>query len=190
MNVWTVSFDESSDASPPAVDLRAAIAPAATAGPQTPRPRTAAFEYSDAYRIRRKIHKYASFATVPLFATEIALGQSLYSDTPTTRDSKRGIHGAVGTAIGVLFAANTVTGVWNLWESRRDPNAGKLRWVHGLLMLAADAGFLATAAAVPNRRSFNALVNYEADKATHRTVALTAIGVASVGYTIMLFGGK
>jgi hypothetical protein len=159
------------------------------AGGQRPTP-PKAVEYSDGYKLRAKIHKYASFATLPLFVTEAILGQSLYNDTPTTRSSNRGVHGAVGSAIGVLFAANTVTGVWNLWDGRHDPNGRTLRFIHGLLMMAADVGFLATANAVPNRRSLNGLLNYETDKATHRNIAYASMGVATIGYTIMLFGGK
>jgi hypothetical protein len=32
---------------------------------------TVASEYSDAYEMRRKIHVYASLATLPLFATQL-----------------------------------------------------------------------------------------------------------------------
>jgi hypothetical protein len=52
----------------------------------------AAVQHSDAYETRRKIHKYASFATLPLFAAEFALGQSLYNDPQSQSSSKRGIH--------------------------------------------------------------------------------------------------
>jgi hypothetical protein len=77
--------------------------------PQGAAPPPVAFEYSDAYRMRAKIHKVASFATLPLFATEGVLGQSLYDD-PSSR--KKDAHLAVATGIGALFAVNTVTGVW------------------------------------------------------------------------------
>ena len=42
----------------------------------------AAVEHSDAYLTRAKIHKIASFATLPLFAAELVLGQSLYPARP------------------------------------------------------------------------------------------------------------
>jgi hypothetical protein len=140
-----------------------------------------AFEYSDAYRTRAKIHKYASFASLPLFASEVVLGQSLYN---SPSDGKRNAHIAIGTAIGGLFAVNTVTGAWNMWEARKDPHGRKLRLTHGLLMMAADAGFLATAALGPNRESFN----FNDNRGTHRAVALTSIGIGTAGYLIMLFG--
>jgi hypothetical protein len=184
--------DVTADAVLPSFTLAAAASlPTLDDAQQTVVRRPVAVEYSDAYKLRAKIPKYASFATLPLFAAEIALGQSLYNNTTFIRgDSKRGAHGAVGSAIGILFAANTVTGVWNLWDGRHDPNGRTKRWVHGLLMLVADAGFVATAAAVPNRESFSGLFNYETDKATHRRLAFGSMGVATVAYTMMLFGGR
>ena len=40
-------------------------------------------EHSDAYERRKRIHKIASFATLPLFATELVLGQSIYANPST-----------------------------------------------------------------------------------------------------------
>src|SRR5947207_13035786 len=96
-----------------------ALSSPAAADPQAPAPAPVAVEYSDAYKTRAKIHKYASFASLPLFATEVALGQSVYS---SPSDGKRSAHVAVGMAIGGLFGVNTVTGAWNMWESRKDPH--------------------------------------------------------------------
>jgi hypothetical protein len=131
--------------------LTAALAEAADVAPagesQTAAP-ARAVEYSDAYRLRARIHRVASFATLPLFATEGFLGQSLYNN-PT--ESKKSAHLAVGAGIGALFGVNTVTGVWNLVEGRKDPNSSRKRWVHGLMMLGADGGFLATAMTGPGR---------------------------------------
>jgi len=155
------------------IPLEATVAQTAAPAP--------AFEYSDAYRTRAKIHKYSSFATLPLFASEVVLGQSVY-DSPS--DGKRNAHIAIGAAIGGLFAVNTVTGAWNLWDARKDPHGRTLRLAHGLLMMAADAGFLATAALGPNRES----PDYLDGRSTHRAVALTSIGVGTVGYLIMLLG--
>jgi len=102
----------------------------------------AAVEHSRAFETRGKIHKYASFATLPLFGVELALGQSLYNGTGNT-DAKKGAHAAVGAGIVGLFGVNTVTGVWNMFgdEGRRDKTGRTLRLVHGLLMMAGDVGF-------------------------------------------------
>jgi hypothetical protein len=154
---------------------------------QSPAP-APAVDYSEAYRTRAKIHTYASIATLPLFATEVALGQSVYS---SPSDAKRNAHVAVGSAIGGLFAVNSVTGVWNLWEARKDPIGRKRRLVHGILMLAADAGFAATAAVAPdNGDDRGAGYSFSDARRTHRAVALTSIGIGTVGYLIMLIGNR
>ena len=155
--------------------------------PQAPTARPVAIEYSDGYYTRAKIHKYASFATLPLFATEIALGQSLYDGTGS--GSKRSAHGIVGAGISGLFAVNTVTGVWNMWEARKDPANQKLKLLHGVLMIAADAGFVASTVSAPGHGR-NSLTTFLANESTHRTIALTSIGIATGSYLMMLFGNK
>jgi hypothetical protein len=140
-----------------------------------------AFEYSDAYRLRARIHKVSSLATLPLFATEGVIGQSLYSK-PT--GGKKDAHLAVATGIGALFAVNTVTGVWNLIEARKDANHRKRRLLHGLLMLGADAGFVTTAALAPETEHGTVA----GSRGAHRAAAFTSIGLATTGYLVMLLG--
>jgi hypothetical protein len=144
----------------------------------------AAIEHSDAYQTRAKIHKYASFATLPLFAAEVALGQSLDG----SNDSKKSAHAVVGAGIVGLFGVNTVTGAWNLFgEGRQDTEGRTLRLVHGLLMMAADVGFLATTASAPSTGR-NGALTFEANKTTHRNLAIASVSVGTVGYLMMLFG--
>jgi len=146
-----------------------------------------AIEHSDAYVTRRKIHKVASFATLPLFATELVLGQKIYN-TPST-GAVRSAHILVGTGLIGLFGVNTVTGAWNMFgEDRQDPNGRMLRLVHGLLMLASDAGFAATAMTGPNSNSQRQALTYESRAATHRNLAVASISVGTAGYLLMLFG--
>jgi hypothetical protein len=153
--------------------------------PAAPPPQThpAAVTYSHGYEVRFKIHKYASFATLPLFATELALGQSLYNGNDS--GGKRAVHGAVGAGIVGLFAANTVTGVWNLWESRHDSDGKSRKMLHSILMLASDAGFVAATATAPHHER-RGIVTFQDDRATHRDIAVASISVATVGYLIML----
>lgn len=151
------------------------------AGTQDSAPAPVALEYSDAYRLRGRIHRIASFATLPLFAAEGYLGQSIYNEPSS---SKKSAHLAVASGIGALFAVNSVTGVWNLIEGRADPNNRKRRLVHGVLMLAADGGFLATAMLGPETEHGRV----EGSPSMHRAVAFSSIGAASIGYLIMLFG--
>ena len=158
----------------------AASAPDPAATPQEGAARPpVAFEYSDAYQTRAKIHKIASFATLPLVVTEGILGQSLYSDPSS---GKKDAHLVVAAGIGALFAVNTVTGTWNLIEARKDPNHRARRLAHGLLMLGADAGFVTTAALGPGDEDGGS-------RSAHRAMAFTSIAMATAGYLIMLVGG-
>jgi hypothetical protein len=174
---------------PLAEQVAAAAAGLALAQAQegTPPP-AAVIEYSDAYRTRAKIHKVASFATLPLFAAEGIVGQKLYHARVNLEDTDtlKGTHLALAGGIGGLFAVNSATGLWNLIESRHDPNHRTIKWVHGLLMLGADAGFLATAATGPGDERFFA--RDTAGASTHRAIAFTSIGAATASYLIMLFG--
>jgi hypothetical protein len=146
--------------------------------------RPVAIEYSDAHETRAKIHKYSSWATVPLMATEFALGESLYNDPNSLTSGMRGVHGAVGAGLIGFFGVQSVTGVWNLVESRDAPGHTK-RLVHGLLMLAAEGGFVASAVTAPGH-SRNDLINFDANKATHRNIAVVSMGVGTAGYLLML----
>jgi len=150
--------------------------PAAT----SPAP-TLAFEYSEGYRQRARIHRIASFATIPIFATEAIIGQSLYSN-PT--DAKREAHVMVSGALGGLFFINTVTGVWNLLEARKDPHFGRRKWAHAVLMMGANVGFVASAALAPDSEDGE----LGDSRAAHRAVSVSAIALATTGYFIMLFG--
>jgi hypothetical protein len=158
----------------PGTDTRppAAQAPAGAVRPK-------AFQYSDAYGVRRKIHMVASFATIPLFVTQYALGDKLFDGTDSTTKSA---HSAMAVGIEALFAVNTVTGVWNLWESRKDPNGRKKRFIHSFLMLGADAGFVVTGLTAPDTEEGRG------SKSTHRTVAITSMAVSAASYLMMLIG--
>jgi hypothetical protein len=136
-------------------------------------------EYSQGYKTRLKIHKIGSFAMLPLFATELILGQSIYNEASS---GKKDAHVAVGVAIGTLFGVNTVTGVWNLLESRKDPNGRKRRVIHSILMLAADAGFATTAALAPDSEHGGG----DDSRGAHRAAAITSISLGTAGYLMML----
>jgi hypothetical protein len=160
----------------------------ATGGSQaTPARRPVAFEYSEGYQKRLKIHKYASFATLPLFVAQFAVGQKLYNGNGS--DGTRTAHGILAAGTAVLFGVNTVTGVWNLSEGRKDPSHRTKRMVHGILMAVADAGFVVTGLTAPESEHEGGDFAYESggnDRSTHRAVALTSMGIATVAYLMML----
>lgn len=175
-------------AAPPGpIAARLAALDAQPAPLPAPAPRPVAFEYSDGYYTRLKVHKWASFATLPLFATQVVLGQKLYDGNGS--DGTRSAHGAVAAATGVLFGVNTVTGVWNLHEGRKDPNRKTKVKVHGILMLIADAGFAATGFMAPETENEGGFESSSGvSRSTHRTIALSSMGVATLAYLVMLFG--
>jgi hypothetical protein len=152
----------------------------AVAVSDTPRVRPRAIEYSDAYSTRLTIHRWGSYTMLPLFAGEYYLGNRLLNGT-NVPDWYKTAHVGVATGLGALFTVNTVTGVWNLWDSRKDPAGRTLRYVHTGLMLASDAGF-AWAGAVGG----SAEHNYNAGK-RHRNIALGSIGLSTLGTAIMWF---
>jgi hypothetical protein len=190
-------LDACSEDQSPADDRGLHVSPALTAdlitadavsapdtGAQGQRP--VAFETSEAYQTRAKIHKYASFATLPLLGSELIVGESLYT---SLSNGQKSAHIAIGSGIVGLFAVNTVTGVWNLWESRTNPAGRTKRFAHGLLMLASDVGFVATSMSGPGNGRNTVAATFDANASTHRTIAITSISLATAGYLIMLIGG-
>jgi hypothetical protein len=169
----------------PIADFLATQAPTLDPNLQTTRP--VAIEYSDAHETRAKIHKYASWATMPLMATELILGEQLYNDPNSINSSSRGVHGAVGAGLIGFFAVQSVTGLWNLVESNQAPGHTK-RLIHGILMLAAEGGFVAAAVTAPGHDRAD-LITFDANKATHRNIALVSFGVGTGGYLLMLLTG-
>ena len=148
-----------------------------------PAQRPRAVDYGDFYYTRLAIHKIASYATAPLFVAEYVLGQKLYSNPPGS-SSTRNAHQLVADGVAGLFVVNTVTGVWNLWDSRRDPAGRVRRYLHAALMLAADAGFVATGATAPSPRRIR--LGEPTNIAAHRTIAIASMGTALASYLMML----
>lgn len=146
----------------------------------TARPR--AIVYSNGYYTRLTIHRIASYAELPLFAAEYFVGAKVLNDeraNPGRRSSLRGTHGMIASGLEGLFALNTVTGVWNLVESRHDPSGRTRRWLHSLTMLAADAGFVATAGSARSARGGGTSAN------THRAWAIGSMGLATASTLMM-----
>jgi len=154
-----------------------------SASPQAPTPHPKAFSYSQGYATRQKIHKYASFATLPLIVSEAIVGQKLINDR--SNSSLRSAHSGLTAGIAGLFGFESVTGVWNMLEARKNPSGHGKRMFHGILMLAADAGFVATAATAPHHNDNGGVNN--GNVSTHQALAYTSFGLATVSYVYMLF---
>lgn len=139
----------------------------------TPR-RPRAIVYSDWYARRLTIHKIGAFASLPLYPVEYVLGDKLLHDRNPASWVKP-THVAVAATIGGIFAVNTVTGLWNLWDSLEDPAGQTRRVVHALTMVGADAGLFATALVSGDAR--------ESD--VHRNLAITSMAVGAAGTILM-----
>src|SRR5438034_4220724 len=107
----------------------------------TPRVRPRAIAISDWYGRRLTIHRSLSYAVIPIFAPQWVAGERIYKHGNEAPDWAKTTHRAGATALAGIFTVNTVTGLWNLWDSRHTPQGRGLRTFHALSMLAADAGF-------------------------------------------------
>lgn len=175
-----------------AVDANAASGAVVAADDTLPaRRRPVAIEYSDWYNRRLRIHQVSSWAMLPLFAVQYKAGQELldkgHDGAP---EWARDWHGPLAGATGVLFGVNTVTGLWNLYDARKDPKARKWRTAHAILMLVADAGFAAAPAFAEDEGGegdrYRVGGNDGSRIQTHKRIAVTSMGIAAVSWIMML----
>jgi hypothetical protein len=146
----------------------------------TKRKRAAAVEYSDAYATRLKIHQVLSWTMLPLFALQYASGNQILQYGSAAPSWATSLHGPTATALAGVFAVNTITGAWNLWDSRKDPSGRTRRYIHSALMFIADAGFVYTGVL-----SSQAETSYDA-RQQHKNVAIFSMGVATASWLMML----
>lgn len=133
-----------------------------------------------AYYRRLDIHRYSSYAMLPLFALQVTAGTQLFNRNREAPQWAKVGHRVGATGVAAMFATNLVTGIPNLVVSLRDPRDRGKKILHASLMTAAAAGFTATgilserAEGDPDARN------------RHRQVAFTSMGVAFVGWLTML----
>jgi hypothetical protein len=162
-----------------------AAGPAALAEPvDTPRTRkrVEAIEYSNFYNARLKLHRWLSFGMIPLFVGSYVTGDKILTHPDDAPRWAKRLHGPFAAGTAVVFGVNTVTGLWNLWESRKDPAGRAKRMVHSLLFIAADAGFT-YAASIAHPSEDGSTQNLH----RHRNIALASMGVSLTGWAMMLF---
>ena len=146
------------------------------------RKRIKAVEYSGFYHARLTLHRWLSFAMLPLFAGSYITGDQILKHSSQAPDWALKWHRPLATGTAVVFTANTVTGLWNLWDSRKDPAGRVKRYVHTLMFLAADAGFLYAGTVLAKDAR-----NSEQKRREHRTVALASMGLSVTSWGLMLF---
>lgn len=142
-----------------------------------------AIEHSDAYYTRLTIHRIGSYAMLPVFGAEYWLGQKLINGG-NNEDWVKGAHGVVAGTLGALFAVNTITGAWNLYDARKDPSAAR-RYLHSALMLAGDAGFIYTAAVAGEADDGREGGSVSSGNSRHRNAALFSMSLSTAGTLLM-----
>ena len=149
------------------------------------RRRAKAVEVSDAYELRLRIHRYAAYSVIPLFIVQSVAGNQLYvaDNSGSPRPSwAKSTHSLGAAAIGSVFTLETVTGLWNLWESRDNEVGRTRRFAHSALLLASDAGFTYSGIKLANDAK-----NDSDARDKHRNLAYYSMGAALGGYALMYF---
>ena len=142
--------------------------------------RRRSIEVSEWYERRLRIHRYGSYATIPLFVYQAAAGNELYQKGSGADGWARNGHRVGATALATVFGVNTVTGLWNLWDSRAVEQGRARRTIHALLMLASDAGF-----AYAGIKLSEDAEQSSAARRRHRNTAFASMGVAVTGAGMM-----
>jgi hypothetical protein len=154
--------------------------PLATADTVRKRRKAVTIEYSEWYDTRLTIHRYSSWAMLPIFAGQYYTGRILFDQGTDAPQWVKKAHGPLATGVLVLFTTNTVTGLWNLWEAREDPHGRAWRTAHSVMMLAADAGFTYVG-------SLGAQAKVNGDvRNRHRTFAIASGSLALASWVMML----
>ncbi len=148
--------------------------------PTTTPKKHVAIDHSDAYYKRLAIHRYASYAMLPVFVGQYIAGQQLVKYSADAPQWARTGHRVLATTTAALFTLNTVTGVWNWLESRKDPDNKTLRTIHAASMLAADAGFTAVGLLANPAETNGSL------RTLHKQIAYGSMGVSVASWLIML----
>jgi hypothetical protein len=143
-----------------------------------PEARDTVFEYSSFYYKRLTVHRWGSYTMLPLFAAQYLVGSKLYDGTAS--DGTKDTHELIAAGVAGLFAINTTTGLWNLWDGRKDPKDRRRKFTHAAFMLAADAGFLTTGLLADDAEQGGG-----GRASTHRAVAIGSIAVSTVGWLMM-----
>ncbi len=151
-------------------------------GDTTPPRRHKAVEVSDWYQTRLEIHRVGSFLVYPLFVAQAVAGNQIFQESNEAPDWAKFTHRAGATALAGVFTVNTVTGLWNLWDSRSVEKGRTKRTLHALLMLASDAGFTYAGARLADQAE-----NSEEKRREHRTWAYGSMAATLAGVGVIKF---
>lgn len=172
---------------PDSVRVEPVRGPVAVVAAGQGRPR--AIEVSEWYHRRFVVHKTLSYAMLPVFAAQYVAGSKLYDEGAGGGPAPgwaRPVHRFGAATVAGIFGINTVTGLWNLWDSRHVEDKRWLRVSHSVVMLGADAAFAYTGLKLAKEARSS-----PEKRRQHRRVALYAIGVSvGSGVTMKIFNDR
>lgn len=144
-------------------------------------------DLSDGYYTRLDIHRYASYATLPLFAIEAIAGQKLLEEGSSAPLWAEKVHKPAAYLVAGVFAVNTITGLLNYGEAKKVRQGKKRRTVHTILMLASTAGFIYSGTQAPSTSDVDERIanGTRGGWTRHKASAWASMGVATVGYLMM-----
>jgi hypothetical protein len=149
------------------------------------RPR--AISLSDGYYSRLNLHRAAGYATLPLFAIMYFSGQQELkkgSAAPLWADKA---HKPAAYLLAGVFTLNTVTGVMNLAEAGKLKQGKTRRWVHSVMLLAADAAMIYGVAKAPSISQVDDRIaaGKTGGWTPHKSFTFASMSLATVGYLMM-----
>jgi hypothetical protein len=144
-------------------------------------------DLSNGYYTRLDIHRYASYATLPLFAVEAIAGQKLLENGSNAPIWAEKVHKPAAYLVAGIFAVNTVTGLLNLSEASKIKQGKKRRTVHTILMLASTAGFIYSGTQAPTTDEVDERIanGTRGGWTRHKASAWASMSVATIGYLMM-----
>ena len=151
----------------------------------TPHTRPRAISMSDWYGRRLTIHRYVAYGTIPVFAAQWIAGNQLLQESRGAPEWAKFTHRTGATLLAGMFTVNTVTGVWNWWDSRAVSQHRALRTVHAFTLLACDAAFTYTGAKLSNDAETSGSA-----RRLHHNVALISMGVTVASGAAMQIWNK
>jgi hypothetical protein len=150
-----------------------------------PRTRPRAIQVSDWYSRRLTIHRYVAYGTIPVFTAQWIAGNQLLKESRAAPTWAKTTHRVGATMLAGMFTVNTVTGIWNWWDSRAVPQHRVLRTIHAFTLIACDAAFSYTGAKLSNDAETS-----NSARTLHHQVAVISMGVTVLSGTAMKIWNK
>lgn len=141
-------------------------------------------EVGEWYERRLVVHRWTAYAVPALFAYQYWVGDKMldaYRENRAAPAWTNRAHRNGRTAIATAFGINAVTGLWNLWETRAQPEGRTARLLHAASMMGASAGF--AVAGIKLADEIDRASSYESAldaRERHRNVALGSMAVTLV----------